>query len=241
MSPALESTRSALAASEARSKSAEAEVNRLYRERLLPVEAQLAEANYDRRELASHWQAEIEAHKRTEAQLAAVRGYAFATLADSTYTLKGPAAQRVREIVTGVAPGTSNDDMRALLPAPSPGAQPSRGLTEMRDVLDYVAPSPAEPEPRADDDDTLFMSHAQLRARVELAEARLAEACDQIQSLRAALRAAEAQLEAVHALLARIVKYAREDRACTPGVTRLARALSEAKALLTPAETESHD
>lgn len=42
----------------------------------------------------------------------------------------------------------------------------------------------------------------------------------------------EAALTEATALLERIVKYAREDRATTPGVTRLARALSEAERLL---------
>src|SRR5690606_30777860 len=40
----------------------------------------------------------------------------------------------------------------------------------------------------------------------------------------------------VEALLRRIIKYAREDRARTPGVTRLARALAEAEALLAKKE-----
>lgn len=41
-----------------------------------------------------------------------------------------------------------------------------------------------------------------------------------------------AKLARVEALLARIVKYAHEDRAMTPGTTRLARALEEAEAAL---------
>lgn len=40
------------------------------------------------------------------------------------------------------------------------------------------------------------------------------------------------QLVAANALLERIVKYANEDRARTPGVTRLARVLSEAASFL---------
>jgi hypothetical protein len=40
------------------------------------------------------------------------------------------------------------------------------------------------------------------------------------------------------ALLARIVKYAREDRAATPGVTRLARVLTEAEELLSRAPAQ---
>lgn len=44
--------------------------------------------------------------------------------------------------------------------------------------------------------------------------------------------ASEQKLAAANALLARIVKYATEDRASTPGTTRLARALSEAEAHL---------
>lgn len=41
-----------------------------------------------------------------------------------------------------------------------------------------------------------------------------------------------AEVEQLRALLARILKYAREDRARTPGATRLARALDEADAAL---------
>jgi hypothetical protein len=50
--------------------------------------------------------------------------------------------------------------------------------------------------------------------------------------------AAEQKLAAANALLGRIVKYAVEDRAITPGTTRLARVLSEAEAHLAnqPAE-----
>ncbi len=43
---------------------------------------------------------------------------------------------------------------------------------------------------------------------------------------------AEGALAAARELLARIVKYAVEDRACTPGSTRLARAILEARRLL---------
>jgi hypothetical protein len=43
---------------------------------------------------------------------------------------------------------------------------------------------------------------------------------------------ARAEVERLRALLARILKYAREDRARTPGATRLARALDEADAAL---------
>lgn len=41
-----------------------------------------------------------------------------------------------------------------------------------------------------------------------------------------------AEVEQLRALLTRILKYAREDRARTPGATRLARALDEADAAL---------
>lgn len=47
-----------------------------------------------------------------------------------------------------------------------------------------------------------------------------------------ATMAAEQKLAAANALLARIVKYATEDRATTPGTTRLARALVEAETRL---------
>jgi hypothetical protein len=47
-----------------------------------------------------------------------------------------------------------------------------------------------------------------------------------------ALDAANRETRAANALLARIVKYATEDRAITPGTTRLARVLSEAEAHL---------
>jgi hypothetical protein len=47
-----------------------------------------------------------------------------------------------------------------------------------------------------------------------------------------ALDAANRETRAAKALLARIVKYATEDRASTPGTTRLARVLSEAEAYL---------
>lgn len=63
----------------------------------------------------------------------------------------------------------------------------------------------------------------------------------------AALSAAERRAAEAEALIGRIVKYAREDRARTPGTTRLARALDEADQLLAlrsrpqPAATSSGD
>jgi hypothetical protein len=42
----------------------------------------------------------------------------------------------------------------------------------------------------------------------------------------------DAEIERLRALLARCIKYAREDRMVTPGVTRLARALAEGEMLL---------
>jgi hypothetical protein len=51
------------------------------------------------------------------------------------------------------------------------------------------------------------------------------------ESVETELRETAGELEKATALLARIVKYTREDRATTPGVTRLARALAEAERL----------
>ena len=53
-----------------------------------------------------------------------------------------------------------------------------------------------------------------------------------ITSLLAAFESEKAEAERLRGLLTRIVKYATEDRAVTPGSTRLARAILEVKRLL---------
>lgn len=80
---------------------------------------------------------------------------------------------------------------------------------------------------------------AAYKAGEEAAEARVAELeSDYSVAIRAseiAIELAEnrgATLDQARGLLERIVKYAREDRAATPGVTRLARALAEAETWL---------
>lgn len=117
-------------------------------------------------------------------------------------------------------------------------------------VIDEQAAALAESDALKDQLTEARVAHKQTcydrhleQGRADRAEAQLAEARAYIKTQDAVMRCRCTELELhnaeARALLERIVKYATEDQARTPGTTRLARAVDEAKELLIAANPES--
>ena len=100
-----------------------------------------------------------------------------------------------------------------------------------RDLLDAIATPPGRDFARAWDNATLMYGrYGQPPTMIDRWR-------DVVRDREAEVLKCEAELDEARTLLDRIVRYHGEDRAVTPGCTRLARVIAEAKAWIRPAST----